>query len=475
MRRTKIVATLGPASSTGETIGALLDAGADVFRLNFSHGDRDGHDACIRLVREAAKEYGRKIPIIGDLQGPKIRTGKIPSGVPIDLKRGQELRLVAADETAAGVVAIDYPRLARNVGPGDRILLADGTIELRVTRLEEADVVCEVVTGGKLGERKGVNIPGTTLDLPSVTEKDKQDLRFALSREIDYIALSFVRSAQDVIEAKRIIELEKGRAQLIAKIEKPQALDDLDAIIEVSDAVMVARGDLGVELSPWKVPAEQKRIVAEATQRRKPVIIATQMLESMMESPLPTRAEASDVANAVLDGSDAVMLSGETAVGQYPVASVSMMSRIIESAEPMLVRQTGLSPSPGEGEDRISDAVAESAVRISERLGASRIVVYTESGLTARLVSKHRPRCGVVGLSRHESVCRQMGLYWGVDAMRVESVRDLDELVSVVDRTLPRWGWAKSGDLVCLTAGTPFQVTGKTDLIKLHTVGEYDG
>ena len=474
MLRTKIVATLGPASSTREMIGALLDAGADVFRLNFSHGDQDGHDANIRLVREVSEERKRKVPIIGDLQGPKIRTSRLPSGRPMDLKPGESLRLTAAGEPSAGVVAIDYARLARHVEPGDRILLADGTIELRVTGLDGTDVVCEIITGGELGERKGVNVPGASLDLPSVTEKDKRDLRFALAREIDYIALSFVRRANDILEARHVIESEKGRAKLIAKIEKPQALEDLDAILGAADAVMVARGDLGVELSPWKVPVEQKRIIAEAAQRRKPVITATQMLESMMTSPSPTRAEASDVANAVLDGTDAVMLSGETAVGKYPVESVSMMSRIIESAEPLLLRQKVMLPEAGGSEGPVSDGVAESAVRISERLGACAIVVYTESGLTARLVSKHRPRCLVIGLSRHESVCRLMGLYWGIEAVQVESVQDLDQLVGVVDRRLPRMGRAKSGDLICLTAGTPFHVRGKTDLIKLHVVGEFD-
>ena len=472
MRRTKIVATLGPVSSTRETIGALLDEGADVFRLNFSHGELDGHEANIRLIREAAAERERQVPIIGDLQGPKIRTGRLPSGRPLDLRPGEPLRLAAAGEAGAGVVVIDYPRLARDVHPGDRILLADGTIELRMTGVDGADVICEIVAGGELGERKGVNVPGTTLDLPSITEKDERDLQFALSRQLDYIALSFVRRAADLLRARETIESHKGRAQLVAKIEKPQALDDLDAILEATDAVMVARGDLGVELSPWRVPAEQKRIIAEAARRRKPVITATQMLESMMLRPSPTRAEASDVANAVLDGTDAVMLSGETAVGKYPVESVTMMSRIVDSAEPMLLGREMAVPGLGSSKDLISDGVAESAVRISERLGACGIVVYTESGLTARLVSKHRPRCRVIGLSRHESVCRSMGLYWGVDALRVDGVQDVDQLVGVVDSLLPRTGRAKSGDLICLTAGTPFHVRGKTDLIKLHTVSE---
>ena len=319
MRKTKIVGTLGPASSESEVIGALLDAGMSAVRLNFSHGKHEEHAANIRRVREQADRRDRMIPIIADLQGPKIRTGKLKGGEPVSLKAGHTLRLahqpIAGDEQS---VSIDYPTLGEDVEPGDRILLDDGAIALRVSRIEDGDVVCEILNDGLLRERKGVNVPAAALKLPSVTEKDKADLRFALDQGVDYIALSFVRRAQDVELLKDLIASAKADTHVIAKLEKPQALDDLARILEVADGVMVARGDLGVELSPWQVPVEQKRIIREAAGMRKPVITATQMLESMIERPSPTRAESSDVANAVLDGSDALMLSGETAVGRYP-------------------------------------------------------------------------------------------------------------------------------------------------------------
>ena len=473
MRNTKIVCTLGPASDNLETVCALLDAGMNAVRLNFSHGNHERHAESIQLIQKAAKKRNRMTPIIADLQGPKIRTGKLESGEPVSLLAGASVRLTNQPVLgSAATIPIDYPTLAADVNPGDRILINDGAIELRVTRIQGEDVVCEIVSGGLLAERKGVNVPSATLKLPSITDKDKVDLSFALRHGVDYIALSFVRSADDVRKARALIEAEGSDAQIIAKLEKPQALDDLDNILEAADGVMVARGDLGVELSPWQVPIEQKRIIQQASKARKPVITATQMLESMIYNPSPTRAEASDVANAVFDGSDALMLSGETAVGKYPIESVKMMKRIIETAEAGSARHDrGGHPFQG-SMTSISDAVTRSAANLAEHLNAKYIVVYTESGYTARLVSKHRPRCTILGLSRHRRVCQRMKLLWGVRAKTIKQVDNIDHLVRVVESMLVRLKWVQQGDLICVIAGTPFQVAGKTDLIKLHTIGE---
>ncbi len=471
MRKTKILCTLGPASSSLEKIGELLDAGMNAARINFSHGDHEHARARIETLRKAARTRDRMVPVVADLQGPKIRTGKLQGGGPVELKEGQLLRLTP--QPAPGdqeAVSIDYPSLAQDVQKGDPILLDDGAIRLWVERLEGADVICEVGNNGSLEERKGVNVPGATLKLRSITDKDKKDLEFALAQGVDYVALSFVRSAADIRELKQLIEAAGADTPVIAKLEKPQALEHLEEIIQAADAVMVARGDLGVELSPWKVPVAQKRIIDEAARLRKPVITATQMLESMIHSPTPTRAEASDVANAVFDGTDAVMLSGETAVGEYPVESVRMMAKIIDTAE-----EQGPPHRPWTGMPELSDlsdAVAFGASHLAETLGAKYIVVYTESGYSARLVSKHRPNLSILGLSRHRPICQRMKLLWGVRAKRIEQAEHIDELVEKVDSLLQSLGWVKPGELVCVVAGTPFQVKGKTDLIKFHQIGE---
>ena len=472
MRNTKIVCTLGPASNSIETIGALLDAGTGAVRLNFSHGDHKQHAQTIECIRAAAKPRQRLIPIIADLQGPKIRTGPMEDRGTLEAVAGNTLRLTNRPSGDAESISIDYPFLSEDVQPDDAILIDDGAIELRVRRIEGVDILTEVITGGTILPRKGVNIPGAPLRLPSLTAKDKQDLDFALALGVDYVALSFVRSGEDVRALRDIVDKARSQAHIIAKLEKPQALDHLKEILDVSDGVMVARGDLGVELSPWQVPIEQKRIIDEATRARKPVITATQMLQSMIHHPSPTRAEASDVANAVFDGSDALMLSGETAVGRYPVESVQMMVRIIEKAEAsrgeFMVRLAAIGDSHGD----LSAAVAHSASELAADLGAKYIVVYSESGYTARLVSKHRPRCSILGLSRHEHVCRKMKLLWGVRSKILPQVDDLDALVAATDALLLELGWVDRGDLICVVAGTPFRVTGKTDLIKLHHIGE---
>ena len=471
-RNTKIVCTLGPASSSPEMIGRLVAAGMDVVRLNFSHGTHPEHAATIERVRERAAAERRFLPILADLQGPKIRTGLLEGGEPVELADGARIRVAAGDGRGNQErLLIHYPRLTEDLRPGDRILLADGAIELRVLERQPEELVCQVVHGGALGERKGVHFPGVALALPSLTEKDKSDLQFAIAQGVDYIALSFVREAKDLRLTRGLIGWAGVSTPLIAKIEKGEALAHLDEILEAADGVMVARGDLGVELSPAQVPIEQKRIIARARELRKPVITATQMLESMIGSARPTRAEASDVANAVLDGSDAVMLSGETAVGRFPVAAVAIMGEIIERAEtafPWLSR----APAPPAGEQvEISDAVAETAVSLSVKLGVRVILVYTESGYTARLISKHRPPFPIVGFSRHPRVCHQMGLLWGVRPKPAREITDLDQLVLTAESALLSDKMVERGDLICVVAGTPFAVPGKTDLIKLHRVG----
>ena len=475
MRNTKIVCTLGPASNTREKVAALLEAGMDVVRVNFSHGRHEDLDAMIATVREAAQAADRPVPIIADLQGPKIRTSRLPEGKPIELIDGATVSLVPGEGlTTPGRIVIDYPRLAGEVRVGERVVLADGAVEMEIIAVENGEVRCRVVHGGTLGERKGVNLPGSTLSLPSLTDKDRADLQFALAHHVDFVALSFIREPRDLLLARNLIGWAGGKTPLIAKLEKPQALDHLDEIIQASDAVMVARGDLGVELSAAQVPVEQKRIIARAAALRRPVITATQMLESMISSPRPTRAEASDVANAVFDGSDALMLSGETAVGRFPVEAVTMMTQIIEHAErsELFHRRA---PAPAcFGPVEISDAVAETAVSLSAKLGVKVIAVYTESGYTARLVSKHRPECSIVGLSRHPAVCLQMALLWGVRPQLVREIGDLDHLVLSAESILLSRHLAARGDLICLVAGTPFLVPGKTDLIKLHRIGGPD-
>jgi len=473
MRKTKILCTLGPSSNDPETIGRLLDSGMDAVRLNFSHGDHAVQAATIEAVQAAARERDRGVPIVADLQGPKVRTGRLEGGGPIPIKAGDSLRLTAEQCLGnATKVSIDYPSLAQDVRPGFRILLADGAVQLLVERIDGEDVLCQVLNDGDLGERKGVNVPEATMRLPSITAKDKADLEFALGHGVEYIAQSFVRRSEDVRLCKSMIEWSQNHAHVIAKIEKPQALDDLEGILEFADGVMVARGDLGVELNPWQVPIAQKHIIEEAARWRKPVITATQMLESMIESPSPTRAEASDVANAVFDGTDAVMLSGETAVGRFPVEAVAMMDKIVRAAEENLKRARLDLPGAPEAEDGFSMEVAHSAARLAEQLHARYIVVYTQTGFSARLISKHRPTCPVLALSPYPDVCRRAKLLWGVRARQIDEVRDLDELVERIDKLTVGLGWVKPGDVLLIVAGTPFRVRGRTDLVKLHRIGE---
>jgi pyruvate kinase len=468
MRKAKIVATIGPASREPLQLLALLEAGMDVARLNFSHGEHSQHAQVIRDLRRLTTLRKRSIAILADLPGPKIRTGRLENGKPVELRAGQKLALTGRDVVGSRErFSINYRRLAQDVRPGNRILLADGLIELRVLETHGEEVRCRVVNGGTLGERKGVNLPGVALKVSSLTAKDKDHLRFALRNGVNYVAQSFVRSADDVAELKRLIQRNGYNTPVLAKIEKPEALDHLEAILDVADGVMVARGDLGVEMSPEQVPVAQKRIIALANERRLPVITATQMLESMIENPRPTRAEASDVANAVFDGTDAVMLSGETAAGRYPREAVAMMVRIIREAEahpPTQPRRRRLHDLS------IAETVAETAAVAADQLNVTAIAVFTESGSSARLVSKSRPSPPIVAFSPSREVRRRLALLWGVLPRRIKRVRDVDQLTREGEQRLRREKLAKKGDIIAFVAGTPLHTKGTTNLLKFHAI-----
>ncbi len=472
MRRAKILATLGPASDSEAAIRALIVAGADAFRLNFSHGSREDHRRRLEIVRRIAAELGTPVAVVQDLPGPKLRTGRFPGG-SIVLNKGEEIVLTGrTTEGAAGLVPVSYPYLAEDIPPGSRILMDDGKIEVRALAAEGPDLRGQVVNGGVLSDRKGVNFPDVGLRLPAVTEEDRRNLAFGLSLDVDYIALSFVRRAGDVQEARRLIAEQGGSTPLIAKIEKPQALEDLAAILEASDGVMVARGDLGVEMPPECVPILQKQIIEQANACGKLVIVATQMLESMMHELRPTRAEASDVANAVIDGADAVMLSGETAVGDYPVEAVQMMARIVEEAE-RSGRHGDLGASLGvrHAAPTYAHAISHAAREIAHDLELKAIVAFSQSGFTARLIAKDRPRVPILAVTPDEAVYRQMGLLWGVTPACCPFAEDTDGLIQLVERELVNRGFLASGDLVVIMGGMPVAARGKTNFLKIHRVG----
>jgi pyruvate kinase len=468
--RTKVVATLGPASSDAEVLGAMVDAGLDVVRLNFSHGERDDHLARFKLIRELAAARGRNLAILADLQGPKIRVGVVDeAGVAVPT--GGECVLVAGAERAAPpAVPVVYERLAADVRPGDRILLDDGGIELAVREVDDARVRCTVRRGGVVRSRKGVNLPGVAVSAPSLTDKDLADLATAVQAGADYLALSFVRTAGDVLAAKRAVAEQGGQVPVVAKLERPEAVAALDDILAATDAVMVARGDLGVELAVEKVPPLQKEIIAHANAVGVPVITATQMLESMVSNPRPTRAEASDVANAIFDGTDAVMLSQETAVGAFPVEAVATMRRIAREAEatPHLAHP----PPPSGGGLDVAATVCRAAVQVADELGARAIVAFTQGGATARLVSRFRPRVPIIGLTPAETTRRRMALYWGVEApVLLDQGVELSAMVAQGDQRLCETGLAATGDVVVVVAGTPGR-GGATNRVLVHRVGE---
>jgi pyruvate kinase len=468
-RHSKIVCTIGPASCSPRVIKKLLQAGMDVARLNFSHGTHEEHAKNISHLRSAAAELKKTIAILADLQGPKIRTGVLAGGGPVLLRTGQEFTITTAkilgDSTRVSTV---FEPLPREVKAGDRVLLSDGLIELRVRQVKKSEVICEVVNGGALGENKGINLPGVKLRVPALTAKDKADLRFALAHGADYIAVSFVRRPEDVAVAKQLIRRMKKDTPVIAKLEKPEAIENLEAILRVADGVMVARGDLGVEMNPERVPVVQKQIIQRAREFRRPVITATQMLESMTENPRPTRAEASDVANAIFDGSDAVMLSAETASGKYPVEAVSMMARIIEAAEGS-IREF---PRPAPHERlKVAETVAELVCHASRELHMRLIVVFTHSGFTARLISRYRPQVPIIALTPEPETLRRMALIWGVLPLNTRDQQRIDTLAEMTEKKLLEERLVRKGDVIGIVAGTPMGVRGTTNFMKFHVIG----
>ena len=472
LRRAKIVATLGPASSSEETFRQLVRAGLDVARLNFSHGSHEQKSELIAMVRKVAREENKPICILADLQGPKIRTGTLVDHKPVLLKTGGRLTITpeTMDGTAERVSTV-FTTLAENLKPGDQVLLSDGLIELRVLELQGADVVTEIINGGMLGEKKGINLPGVAIKVPALTPKDEEDLEFALKAGADTVAVSFVQTADDVRYVKSRIAALGYDAWVIAKLEKPQAIDHLDSILEAADAIMVARGDLGVEVPPEKVPAIQKHIIRRANEYLKPVITATQMLESMIENPRPTRAEASDVANAIYDGTDAVMLSAESAAGKYPVESVAMMNKIVLETE----KQMFLEPRPAVTRLRksmtVPETICECMAHSAQDLDLAAIAIFTESGNTARLLSKYRPDAPIFALSPFENVVHRAMLLWGTYPIQCERFVGTDKLVNTAEDILESRGYVKARQVVGIVAGT-LTKTGATNFMRLHLVGD---
>ncbi|MCD1144038.1 pyruvate kinase [Kocuria sp. LUK] len=469
MRRAKIVATIGPAISSYENLARAIDAGVDVARLNMSHGDHSVHDASYENVRRAAADLGRTVAILADLQGPKIRLGRFADG-PHELLPGDVFTITVRDvEGTAEICSTTHKGLPGDVSVGDPLLIDDGRVALRATAVTDTDVTTEVVVGGPVSNNKGINLPGVAVNVPALSEKDEDDLRWALRRGVDIIALSFVRDAADIDRVHEIMDEEGKRLPVIAKIEKPQAVDSLHEIIDAFDGIMVARGDLGVELPLEQVPIVQKRAVELARRWAKPVIVATQVLESMIDSPRPTRAEASDCANAVLDGADAVMLSGETSVGKYPIETVETMARIIEATESQaLERMPGLGTEPRTR----GGAVTRAAVTIARQLDVNYICAFTQSGDSARRLSRLRPPHPILAFTPEPVAEALMSLLWGVTPIRVEKVDHTDEMTKQVDRHLQEQNLAGRDDLVVICAGSPPGVAGTTNLVKVHRVGD---
>jgi pyruvate kinase len=467
-RRAKIVCTLGPATQSTERIRALVEAGMDVARLNFSHGTRDDHANVYRLVREASDATGRAVGVLVDLQGPKIRLGRFERG---------KVRLVAGDAFEITTERVEgdwrrastsYTALARDVKAGDTLLLDDGLVRLEVIATDGIAVRCRVVEGGEVSDHKGINLPGVHVSAPALTDKDVEDLRFALTLRVDLIALSFVRGAEDAATVRRIMDEAGARLPVIAKLEKPEAVRELEAVVKAFDGLMVARGDLGVEIPLEQVPLVQKRAVQLAREHAKPVIVATQMLESMIRHSRPTRAEASDVANAVLDGADALMLSGETSVGEYPIESVRTMARIIEAAEATGLPQVPpLTSRPATRQE----AIALAAVQAAHHLNARALVAFTQSGSTVRRVASHREQIPLLAFTTEPLVRSQLALVWGVETFVVPHMHHTDEMVGAVDHAMLELGRGGPGDMVAIVAGTPPGTTGTTNMLRVHRLG----
>jgi pyruvate kinase len=465
-RRTKIVATIGPACSTPERLDALVAAGMDAARLNLSHGTHDDHRGRAALVREAQERAGRPIALIGDLQGPKIRVGDLSA--PMQLTTGDEVTVVIGSNGKAGELPIAPAAIGEVLRPGHEVLIDDGHVRLQVEEVASGRARCGIVVGGAVSSHKGVNLPGVPIPIPSLTRKDLEDLEFALGLECDFVALSFVRSAADVRDLKALLEQDGATAHVIAKIEKAEAVDALDDVLAESDAVMVARGDLGVEIGPALVPLVQKRIISKALERGKPVITATQMLESMIHHPEPTRAEASDVANAILDGTSALMLSGETAMGEFPIEAVQTMDRIARAVEPSLGYRHQIPEATDD--PTIGNAMSNAACDLAEALGASALLVPTFTGRTASAVARLRPRRPVVGLTHKRWSVQQMAIEWGVTPIWIPEAKNVEDLWARSIDAAKASGLVEPGDTVVITAGTAVNIPGSTNVIKVDVV-----
>lgn len=473
MRKTKIVCTIGPASDSVDMLVKLIEAGMNVARLNFSHGDHEEHRMRIQNIREAAEQTGKQVAILLDTKGPEIRTGELETP-EIELLQGNELT-IAMDETVGTPerISVTYPGLARDVQVGSKILLDDGLIELEVIDKTDKEIRAKILNSGKLGPKKGVNVPNVRVNLPGITEKDAADIEFGIKHHVDFIAASFVRRASDVLEIREILEMHGATdIQIIPKIENQEGVDNVKGILEVSDGLMVARGDLGVEIPAEEVPLVQKKLIHECNMVGKPVITATQMLDSMTRNPRPTRAEASDVANAIFDGTDAIMLSGETAAGRYPVEAVETMHKIASRVEKSLDYREILRSRSRESFTSTTNAISQSVTYASLQLDAAAILTATESGHTARMIAKFRPKAPIIAVTSSEKVCRKLSLVWGVAPSIGKSAKTTDEMLQItVDEAL-KTELVKRGDLVIITAGVPVAEIGTTNLLKVHVIGD---
>jgi pyruvate kinase len=467
MRKTKIVCTIGPASEKIETIKEMIMAGMNVARLNFSHGSQEEHGKRITTIRQAAKELGQNIAILLDTKGPEIRLGDFASP-PLMLENDQQFILTT--EPVLGdqhKVMVSYPELPNDVKKGDRILIDDGLIELVVESVKQTEVICRVLNGGPVSNRKGVNLPGVQVNLPAVTEKDIADIKFGIVQQVDFIAASFVRKATDVLAIRKILEEEGAAIHIIAKIESQESVNNLDEIVQIADGIMVARGDLGVEIPTEEVPIIQKKLITSCNRVGKPVITATQMLDSMIHNPRPTRAEASDVANAIFDGTDAIMLSGESANGKYPIEAVKMMDRIAKRTEEVLHKGSKMYSQCS----NVTDTIGQAVCAMASQLEVAAIVTATTSGYTARMVSRYRPSAPIVAVTPDMAVMRRLALVWGVVALPIAKLTDTDQMISNAVNTAVDHRLIKGGELVVITAGVPVGLEGSTNLIKIHTVG----
>jgi len=474
MRRTKIICTLGPATDKLEIVEKMILEGMNVARLNFSHGTHEEHKTRIDMVKKIREKHDIPVAILLDTKGPEIRTGIFKNEIEM-LNQGQEFRLIAEEvQGDASRCSTSYKNLYQDVHPGVAVLVNDGAVEMVVTNIEGTDVVCKVLNTGKIGSQKGMHVCGVTLRIPSITTKDVEDIIFGIQNDVDFIAASFVRKAGDIISIREVLDSNGGKdIQIIAKIESNEGLDNIDEIIAIADGVMVARGDLGVDIPPEEVPPAQKKIIRKCVDAGKPVITATQMLESMISSPRPTRAEASDVANAIFDGTSAVMLSGETAAGKYPVESLQMMARIAQTAEDntdyarRFTTRRRTIPSLS-----ITNAISHATCTTAHDLGASAIVSITKSGHTARMVSKFKPACPIIGITHSQKMRRQLALSWGVCPFIIAKEKDTDILFSKAAEKALETGIIKNGDLIVLTAGVPTWVSGTTNIMKVEVAGE---